>query len=419
MNVVEINNTVFGSGSTIMLGICDQLRKEGHRVLVCYPANRTNLRKNVADSYLMRTRIERKIGTILSQCFGCDDLLFRLPTWRLIRRMERFKADVVHLHCLHDWYINIPMLFRYLRKKKIPVVWTLHDCWPLTGHCTFFVWVGCEKWKTDCRNCPIYRSYPQCRVDNAARMLRVKRKFVAGTPDLTLAAPSEWMASIARQSYLKEHPVRVVYNGIDTDVFCPRDSDFRSRYQLEGKIILLGVAMPWRIGKGPDIFIRLANDLDDRFTIVLVGTDDQIDQTLPERIVSIHRTFDREELAAIYTAADLFVNPTRQEVFGLVNVEALACGTPVLTFNSGGSPETIDPSCGSVVEKDDYEALKAEIYRITTDRPYSPEACRARALQLSNAHMQESYINLFSELAGSKARVPGCGPCRDAGNDGV
>lgn len=400
MNVVEINNFVFGSGSTIMLGLSEYLKKEGHHVLVCYPANRTNLRKKVAGSYLIRTRIERKISTILSQWFGCDDLLFRLPTWRLIRKMERFHVDLVHLHCLHDWYINIPMLFRYLRRKQIPVVWTLHDCWPLTGNCTFFVWVGCEKWKSTCQGCPIYRSYPQCRIDNAARLLAVKRKYVAGTPKLTLAAPSEWMASIARQSYLKDSPVRVVYNGIDTSVFCPTESDFRKRQGLEGKIILLGVANPWRIGKGPDVFVQLANELEERFAIVLVGTDDEVDKSLPDRIVSIHRTYDRKELASIYTAADLFVNPTRQEVFGLVNVEALACGTPVLTFNSGGSPETIDPTCGSVVEKDDYEALKAEIYRITQDRPYSSEACRTRALQLSEAKMHETYSSLFRELVG-------------------
>ena len=154
MNIVEINAHIFGSGSSVMLGICDGLRKEGHRVLICYPASKTNLRKIVKESYLMRTRIERKIGKVMSKWFGLDEIMFRLPTWRLIRRMERFGVELVHLHCLHDWYINIPMLFSYLRKKKIPVVWTLHDCWTLTGGCTNFILSNCERWKSDCRECP-------------------------------------------------------------------------------------------------------------------------------------------------------------------------------------------------------------------------------------------------------------------------
>ncbi len=398
MNVVEINMYNFGSTGTIMLGVSERLREEGHRVMICYPATKRNLKKEVKDSYLMHTRIERNVGMDLSRLFGCEDLFFRLATWRLVRKMDRFGVDLVHLHNLHGWYINIPVLFRYLRKKGIPVVWTLHDCWPFTGHCAHFDRIGCRKWMEDCRICPLYRGYPQSRVDNARRLLRVKRKYITGLPGLTLAAPSEWLASLVRKSYLKDSPVVVVYNGIDTELFRPVDSDFRSRWHLEGKVLILGVAMQWGIKKGIDVFARLAEDLDDRFGIVLVGTDDEVDRSLPARIITIHRTMNQEELAAIYTTADLFVNPTREEVFGLVNVEALACGTPVLTYDSGGSPETIDRTCGSVVERDDYEALKAEILRITTTRPFSPEACRARALQLSATNMQDSYVRLFTSL---------------------
>lgn len=332
-----------------------------------------------------------------------DHLVFRLPTWRLIRRMDRFGVDLVHVHCLHDWYINIPMLFKYLRKNSIPVVWTMHDCWPLTGGCTNFVLSNCSKWQSNCSGCPQLSGYLENRFDFTARQFRVKQKYVSGNPNLTMVAPSEWMASLARQSYLKNSSIVVVNNGIDTDVFCPTESDFRSRWHLEGKIILLGVAMPWRIGKGPDVFIRLANELDDRFCIVMVGTDENIDKTLPDNIVSIHRTFDRTELATIYSAADLFVNPTLQENFPTVNMEALACGTPVLTYNTGGSPETIDQTCGCVVDKGDYDSLKAEILRITRDRPFSSEDCRKRAMQLSFTNMQEAYIDLFKDCI-AKAR---------------
>ena len=398
MNVVEINTYNFGSTGTIMLEVSERLREAGHRVLVCYPAIRRNRMKEVTDSYWMRTRVERKLGMILSRWLGCEDLFFRLSTWRLVRKMDRFGVDLVHLHNLHGWYVNIPVLFRYLRKKKIPVVWTLHDCWALTGHCAHFERIGCEKWKADCKGCPQYRDYPHSRIDNARRLLRVKRRFIEGTPGLTLVAPSEWLASLARKSYLKESPVSVIYNGIDTEVFRPTESDFRARWQLEGKTILLGVAMLWGMKKGLDVFVRLAHELDDRYGFVLVGTDDDVDKSLPARVVSIHRTMDQRELAAIYTAADLFVNPTREEVFGLVNVEALACGTPVLTYDTGGSPESLDAGCGSVVARDDYDALKAEIERIATTRPYSPEACRARALRFSGRQMQDAYLRLFEEI---------------------
>ena len=243
MNVVEINLYNYGSVGKIMLDVSACLREKGHQVMVCYPATTRNLQKEVEGSYLICSRVERNIGLKLSKWFGCEDLLFRFPTWRLIRKMERFGVDVVHLHCILGWYINFPMLFRFLRRKGIPVVWTLHDCWPLTGHCTYCEYIGCEKWKTDCRDCPQYRGFPQSRVDNAARLLRAKRKYIAGTPGLTLASPSEWLAEMARQSYLKDSAIRVVHNGIDTDLFCPTASDFRARYGLEGKTMVLGVAM--------------------------------------------------------------------------------------------------------------------------------------------------------------------------------
>ena len=398
MNVVEINLYNYGSVGKIMLDISACLRSDGHRVLVCFPATGGNLKREVPDSYRICTRVERNIGMILSKWTGCEDLFFRLPTRRLIRKMERFGVDAVHIHCLLGWYINFPMLFRYLRRKGIPVVWTLHDCWPLTGHCTHFDGIGCGKWKSDCRDCPVYRGFPESRVDNAARLLRLKRKYIAGMPALTLVSPSEWLADLAGQSYLKDAYVRVIHNGIDAEVYRPTESDFRSRRGLEGKRILLGVAMAWGRPKGLDVFVRLAGELDDRFAIILVGTSDEVDKGLPERIISIHQTMDRKELAAIYTAADLFVNPTRQENFPTVNIEALACGTPVLTYRTGGSPEVVDPTCGSVVGKDDYDALKAEILRITEERPFSGASCRERALQLTREKMCADYERLLREL---------------------
>lgn len=398
LTIVEINSVPFGSTGGIMRNVAEQARKAGHRVFVCYPDGRHNPVGKLRDSVMIGGRVSEDSHILLHRMTGLNGYFSVISTLAFIRKLKEIQPDVIHLHNLHNCYINLPMLFGYLRKSGVRTFWTLHDCWALTGHCAHFERIGCEKWKADCKGCPQYRDYPHSRIDNARRLLRVKRRFIEGTPGLTLVAPSEWLASLARKSYLKESPVSVIYNGIDTEVFRPTESDFRARWHLEGKTILLGVAMLWGMKKGLDVFVRLAHELDDRYGFVLVGTDDDVDKSLPARVVSIHRTMDQRELAAIYTAADLFVNPTREEVFGLVNVEALACGTPVLTYDTGGSPESLDAGCGNVVARDDYDALKAEIERIATTRPYSPEVCRARALRFSGRQMQDAYLRLFEEI---------------------
>jgi glycosyltransferase involved in cell wall biosynthesis len=202
------------------------------------------------------------------------------------------------------------------------------------------------------------------------------------------------LANIVGQSFLKDYPLQVIYNGIDLNVFKPTPSDFRKKYHCEDKKLLLGVAFGWSERKGLDIFIRLAQELNDTYKIILVGTEANIDSHLPDNIISIHRTHDRQEMAGIYTAADLLVNPTREDTFPTVNMEALACGTPVLTFSTGGSPEIPDNSCGCVVKKDDYQALMKAVIRIF-EKPFSAEDCRKRALQFSINQMLECYQSLL------------------------
>lgn len=216
---------------------------------------------------------------------------------------------------------------------------------------------------------------------------------------MTIVTPSQWLADLVKVSYLKDYPVKVIYNGIDLTIFKPTESNFRERYGIPAeKKILLGVAFGWGKRKGLDVFMELANRLDkETYQIILVGTDDAVDAQLSKSIISIHRTQDQRELAEIYTAADLFVNPTREEVLGLVNVEALACGTPVITFKSGGSPECIDETCGSVVACDDVDKLEIEIMRICSDNPYSKEACLERAKAFDMNERFDEYIKLYEE----------------------
>ena len=302
---------------------------------------------------------------------------------------------MIHLHNLHGWYINFPLLFKYIKKNNIRVIWTLHDCWTFTGHCPHFDMIGCEKWKTGCYQCPQIGEYPASYADISKWMYKHKKQWFTGVEDMTLVTPSEWLANLTRQSFLKDYPVKVINNGIDLSIFKPTESDFRKKYDLEDKFILLGVAFGWGKRKGLDVFIELSKRLDERYQIVLVGTDENVDKQLPKNIISIYRTQNQTELAEIYTAADLFVNPTREENFPTVNIESLACGTPIVTFRTGGSPEIIDESCGVVVEKDDIDGMQKEIERIYEKRPFGQEDCVKRAQNFDMNDKFAEYVELY------------------------
>ena len=214
---------------------------------------------------------------------------------------------------------------------------------------------------------------------------------------MILVTPSQWLGNLAKESFLKDYPVKVINNGIDLSVFKPQESDFRGRYSLQDKKVVLGVASSWDNSKGLDIFKELANRLDDSYRIVLVGLSGS-KQDLDEKIIAIKRTESKEELAEIYTAADLFLNPTRQDTYPTVNMEALACGTPVLTFKTGGSPEIIDQACGSVVDVNDIDAVEQEVIRICEEKPYSKEAClnKAKGFDMNDRFLE--YIELYKEV---------------------
>jgi glycosyltransferase involved in cell wall biosynthesis len=234
--------------------------------------------------------------------------------------------------------------------------------------------------------------------DQSKKLFNRKKELFSGL-DLTIVTPSQWLADMVKQSYFKDYPVQVIYNGIDLDVFKPSTTNaFREKNGLLDKKIILGVAFVWDARKGLDVFVELDKRLPDDYKIVLVGTNDGTDKRLPESIISIHRTQNQQELAEIYSCADVFVNPTREEVLGLTNIEALACGTPVITFKTGGSPETIDSNSGSVVECDDIDALEREIIRICEDNPYSKENCIAKAQDFAKSKRFQEYVDLYERV---------------------
>ena len=396
MKVLAINS-VCGIGSTgrICTAVAELLESQGHECKIAYG------RGEVPEKY---EKYAIKIGSSFS--VKIDALKTRLldnagfnskkTTKQFVEWVKEYNPDVIHLHNLHGYYLNLEVLFAYLKSCGKPIVWTLHDCWTMTGHCSHFDYVACEKWKTGCFNCPQKSEYPKSLFkDNSKRNYEKKRKLFSGFENLTLIAPSKWLGKLVGQSFLKDYPVKVINNGIDLKVFKPTKGDFREKYNLENKFVLLGVAFGWGERKGLDVFIELAKRLDDAYQIVLVGTDEKTDKLLPKNIISIRRTQNQTELAEIYTAADLFVNPTREETLGLVNIEALACGTPVVTFKTGGSPETIDEKCGALVEKDDVDGLEREIRRIKNEKPFDEVDCIERAKKFNKEDKFLEYVELY------------------------
>lgn len=398
MNIVEINSVNYGSTGTIMLAVADKAKESGHTAVVSYAKRRSNYKKRKNTDLLIGNRLTYYMHVVMARISGLSGCFSIISTLNFIGKLKKIKPDVIHLHNLHGEYINIPILFNYIKKYKIATVWTLHDCWSFTGHCPYFTLEKCDKWQKGCYKCSQYQAYPKSLFDNSRFMYKNKRKWFTGVPNMIVVTPSVWLKNLTKMSFLKDYDVRVINNGIDLSVFKPTESDFRQKYGLQDKKIILGVALGWEIRKGIDIFVRLANDMEDEYRIVLVGTTEDTEKNLPNNIISVRRTHDQIELAEIYTTADVFVNPTREDNYPTVNMEALACGTPVVTFDTGGSPESIDCTCGSIVACGDYEALKTEIIRVCEEKHYTYESCVAKSLEFDAYKKYEEYVDLYKEL---------------------
>lgn len=398
MKLVEINSCNFGSTGNIMLGIAQIARIQGINVYVCVPKSRDNSKKKDHNQIFIGNRILRNLHIHLGQITGYQGCFSIVSTWNFLRKISKIQPDVIHLHNLHGNYINLSMLFQYIKKHDIPVVWTLHDCWSFTGQCPHFTMVKCERWKTGCHDCALYKKYPASRIDRTKQMWKLKKKWFTGVKHMTIVTPSEWLGNLVKESYLKEYPVQVIHNGIDLNVFKPTKSDFRKKYHIsDKKYILLGVAFGWGKRKGLDVFIDLADQLDSRFQIVLVGTDESVDKQLPKNIITIHRTQNQKELVEIYAAADLFVNPTREENYPTVNMEAIACGTPVITFNTGGSPEIISSKTGRIVDVDDIKTLEKEILSFYEKKLDASSDCLNAAKAFDMNDRFKEYIATYEE----------------------
>lgn len=342
LRYVQVNSFYNGSTGTIMRNLHRSLMDEG------------------VDSYIFWGRRHGTIGDrerccatkagvylhgALSRLTDRAGFYSKRDTAKLLRRLDEIDPDVVHLHNVHGYWVNVEMLFGWLAKHRCQVRWTLHDCWAFTGHCPYFQYVGCDRWLTGCCDCPQRKGYPSSLfLDSSKRNWEDKRRAFTSVPPerMTLITPSHWLAGLVGQSFLRAYPIEVRRNTVDRSVFKPTPSDFRERYGIGDRFMILGVASPWTERKGLGDFVRLVAELDsDRYAIALVGLTKKQIKRLPSAIAALERTSSPQELANIYTAANVLFNPTREDNFPTVNLEAEACGTPVATYDTGGCVETI------------------------------------------------------------------------------
>jgi putative colanic acid biosynthesis glycosyltransferase len=338
-----------------------------------------------------------------SHCFGSAE-----ATEAFILKISSLNPDVIHLHNLHGYYLHIGLLFEYLKKAKIPVIWTLHDCWAFTGHCSYFDFIGCTRWMSECYDCPNKTEYPKSLFfDRSKQNFHQKKELFTGINNLVIVTPSKWLAHLVNESFLQEYPVKIMNNGVDLEMFKPTPSDFRERYGLKDQFILLGVASIWSERKGFQYFIALAKQLLSDAKIVLVGLNDRQIKQLPTGIIGIEKTNRTEELAEIYSSSDLFINPTLEDNFPTTNIEALACGTPVITFDTGGSPECLDEGCGLVVQRGDFSGLVEAIAIVRKKgKNFYTERCQKRVKDLFDKNdrfaeyvaLYEGYMNIDGKI---------------------
>lgn len=327
-----------------------------------------------------------------SRLFDEDGLGSEKETRFLVEQIKIIKPDIIHIHNIHGYYLNYKILFEYLNNTNIQVVKTLHDCWDFTGHCTHFVTANCEKWKSECLDCPLSKKlYPL--IDRSTRNYRLKKKYVVGNHNLHLVPVSHWLEGFLRQSIYKDKDISVIQNGIDLNIFKPSDAN------NNGKFKILGVANVWDNNKGYLDVLLLRKKLDmDLFDITMVGLSQTQIKELPKGINGIASTSNQEELAKIYSQSDVLINPTYADTFPTVNLEALACGTPVITYNTGGSPEAIDIKTGVIIDKGDVEAMAEEIIKMKNS-PLSSNDCRDRALRFFDKNeCFKAYVLLFKKI---------------------
>ena len=388
----------WGSTGKIVEGIGKLAISNGWEVYVAHGARYQNA------SVLKSIQVTSKFGELLhyveSSLFDAQGLGSRCATKRFLKKLDDIKPDLVHIHNIHGCFINYPLLFTYLKEHNIPVVWTLHDCWAMTGHCTHFMRTNCMKWQTGCNHCQQKRTFPATYLlDRSERNYSLKKGLFTSMPAIHITTVSNWLKGIAEKSYFKSCPVTVVSNGIKTDVFVPEFSNIKEQYGLQGKKLLLAVAIGLDERKGLYDYIKLAEKLSADYQLMLVGLTEEEQKALPKSIIGVKRTNGAKELAAYYSAADVLLSLSYEETFGLTIVEAMACGTPAIVYDNTAQPELITPETGLVVANGDVEGAKEAIEEVCSKgKSYYSTACRKQALEYDEKKSYQKYLDLYVQI---------------------
>ena len=395
--LLQINATCnWGSTGCIVEQIASLAEKKGWDCFIAHGAR--YVRESSIKTIPIGSKIDNHFHAIQSMFLGKHGLSSTLATKAFLKKIESIQPDVIHLHNIHGYYINYRLLFEFLKTYNHPVVWTFHDCWPMTGQCTHFETIDCHRWKTGCYKCPLLDASYKSFVDRSQKNWNLKRSLFTSLNNLTIVPVSHWLDGVVKESFFNNSRTYVIHNGIDLNVFKPLRIS-RSDLGIDhGKIIVLGVSSEWGRKKGLNDLVKLSENPE--YQVVLIGVTKQQKLKLPQRIMAIEHTYNQEELVKYYSAADVFVNPTYEDSLPTVNLEALACGTPVVTYRTGGSSETIDESTGAIVKKGDLDGLvKAiESIRIAGKESYLV-SCRNRAINLFNKNDRyEDYVSLYEGL---------------------
>lgn len=399
MKILLINEEC-GTGSTgrICTDLAVALERDGSAVKIAYGRNA----KRMSDQYQKyAVRIgnewDLKMHGVMTRLFDATGFGSVRATRTFVRWVKEFNPDVIHLHNLHGYYINIEILFECLKELGKPIVWTLHDAWPFTGHSAYCDAVSCEKWMTGCGNCPQISVYPKAYIDRSKANWAKKRAIFCSVNHMTIVTPSDWLAGLVRKSFLKDYPIAVIHNGIDIAKFDKVDPLDRKVCRLEDKKILLSVATVWNDLKGFGDFIKLAGLLDDQYCIVLVGgmTDKQ-QKMLPSNIRHVPQTSSIEEMVQLYNTADLYVNLTYCDTYPTVNLEAAACGVPVITYAVGGSTESAEKYGGIAAKRGDIEGIKKLVVRMTGKK--QKRCAVANKDELDKQYAVQKYMELYRSV---------------------
>ena len=397
--IVSINAANYGCTSRISDDILNQAKNIGFNTYTCCPVDRFTINIEKANQIFIGNKITRNIHRKLCEYTGYFDAGSYLATYLFVKKLKKIKPSIIHLHNIHSSYINLKILVDYLNNNNIKVVWTLHDCWAMTGRCAYFELNECEKWIDKCYDCEFPNQFPIAgKTDRCEYDYNYKKNILTSIKELYIVTPSDWLKNLVKKSYLKNYDTRVIYNGISRDEFAPRESNLRKKMNLLNKKVILAVASRWEERKGFKFIEEASKLLSDEYAIVLIGdlTPEQ-KQILGSNTYAVGRINDRNKMMEYYTMADVFLNPTMDDNFPTTNIESLACGTPVITFKTGGSPEAIDEKSGIVISKKNTKNIIEAINSIFKT-PLKKEDCLSRADYFDKKERYKEYIKLYEKI---------------------